>query len=149
LTGLPSDVLVEADLFISYMTGDRFLDKFDVLVEAARAGTLKLFASSEVFDDVISALRSQDRTLDEAADFVADMHAIPFNCLPVTASIAAKAVELYARHGGRGRLHYFDSFHVSTAIHHELVLATTDLYIIKNARMLGIEAANVRHFERT
>jgi predicted nucleic acid-binding protein len=145
LTALPEEVLVEADLFISYLTGDRFADKFDVLVEAGRAGTSSLLASSEVFDDIISALRSQHCTLGEAADFVADMHAIPFESLPVTASIAARAVELYDSHRGRGRLHYFDSFHVATAIHHGFPLATSDLYIIKNAHALGVEVVNVRH----
>jgi predicted nucleic acid-binding protein len=145
LTEPTGELLVEADLFISYLTGDKFVDKFDVLVESARAGTSNLFASSEVFDDVISALRSQGRTLGEVADFVADMHAIPFESLPVTASLAAKAVELYDSHRGRGKLHYFDSFHVATAIQHGIPLATSDLYIIKNAHALGIEVVNVRH----
>lgn len=145
MTEPTGELLVEADLFISYLTGDKFVDKFDVLVESARAGTSNLFASSEVFDDVISALRSQGRTLGEVADFVADMHAIPFESLPVTASLAAKAVELYDSHRGRGKLHYFDSFHVATAIQHGIPLATSDLYIIKNAHALGIEVVNVRH----
>ena len=149
MTELPAYVLVEADLFISYLTDDGFVDRFDLIVEAARSVSTKLFASSEVFDDVISALRSQKRTLDEAANFIADMKAIPFESLPVTTGVAAKAMEVYNAYGGRGRLHYFDSFHVATAIQYSMPLATSDLYIVKNARTLGLETVNVRRLGKS
>jgi predicted nucleic acid-binding protein len=149
LTGLPEEVLVEADLFISYLTGDKFVEKFDLIVEAARAGSSKLFTSSEVFDDVISALRSQKRTLSEAANFVADMNAIPFESIPVTANVAVRAMELYAAYGGRGRLHYFDAFHVATAVQHSIPLATSDLYILRNAETLGVETVNIRRLGKS
>ncbi len=74
---IPDRILVEADLFVSYLTGDELEPKFSELVERAEKGELDLFCSSEVCDDVISALRSQEIGLEEALEFVSDMRAIP------------------------------------------------------------------------
>ena len=138
--------LVEADLFISFLTGDDLSPKFGRVVEMAESGEIDLLACSEVYDDVITALRSQDIDLDRVVDFVYDMRAIPHRTLPVTAGIARKALELYQEFGGPRRLHYFDSFHVASADQTSIPLVTSDSYVIGNADDLGIEALDVRDF---
>jgi predicted nucleic acid-binding protein len=138
--------LVEADLFISYLIGDGLEPNFSRVVEMAKSGEIDLLACSEVYDDIVSALRSQGADLDSVADFVYDMRAIPHRPLPVTVSIARKALDLYLEHGGPRRLHYFDSFHVATANQMGTPLITSDKFIIVNSEALGIEALDVRKF---
>lgn len=141
---IPDRILVEADLFISYLTGDELEAKFSELVERAEKGELDLFCSSEVCDDVISALRSQEIGLEEALEFVSDMRAIPCETLPVDPETARKALRLYIDHGGSRKLHYFDSFHVATSDHYSLPLVTSDRYIIEHEADFGIEVVDVR-----
>ncbi len=141
---LPSPILAEADLFISYLTGDNLTPHFRQVVEAGQEGKLELLVSSEVYDDVVSALRSQKIPLETVAEFVRDMRAVPHSAVPVTMDIAATAVDLYLRHGGSRRLHYFDSFHVATSQLERLPLLTSDKYILAHASQLGIKAFDVR-----
>lgn len=56
---IPDQVLVEADLFISYLTQDKLEQNFSKIVENAENEETELLTSSEVYDDVLSALRSQ------------------------------------------------------------------------------------------
>jgi predicted nucleic acid-binding protein len=138
--------LIEADLFISFLTGDDLSTKFTKVVEMAESGEIDLLASSEVYDDVITALRSQGVGLDQTMDFVYDMRAIPHRTLPVTVGIARKALDLYREFGGSQKLHYFDSFHVATANQMDIPLVTSDRYLIRNTDVLGVRAMDVRAF---
>lgn len=137
-------ILADADLFISYLTGDDLERKFSKVVKMAESGEIELLVSSEVYDDVISALRSQGIELEEVTRFVSDMRAIPHDVVPVTVEIARNALRKYLEHGGSRKLHYFDSFHVATAGQRGLPFLTSDKYIIQHAHDLGIETIDVR-----
>ncbi len=60
-----------------------------------------------------------------------------------------EALKLYRVHGGRRKLHYFDSFHVATAKHYDLPLVTSDKYIVENAETLGIQVVNLKNITDT
>ena len=92
---LPTSLLADADLFVSYLTGDNLEPFFTTVVDEAKAGALELLASSEVYDDVITALRSQRVPLDKVIDFVTDMKKIPHKTLPLTADMSADALRVY------------------------------------------------------
>lgn len=137
-------LLVEADLFISYLTGDELEPAYSKLVKDTEEGKLDLAVSSEVYDDVVTALRSQGISSEKAADFVDDMKRIRHRPLPVTADIASSALRLYSEHGGPRKLHYFDAFHVATARNSNLTLVTSDTFIIKNAEKMGVRVIDIR-----
>ena len=137
-------MLVDSDLFISYLTGDFLEPLFRTVVNEASAGEIELFVSSEVYDDVITALRSQRVPTEKVIDFVIDMKKIPHKSVPVTADLSAEALTIYRAHGGSRKLHYFDSYHVATAKNFEMSLLTSDKYIIKSARQLGVHVIDVR-----
>ncbi|KXB05128.1 hypothetical protein AKJ48_00255 [candidate division MSBL1 archaeon SCGC-AAA261O19] len=141
---IPERIMIDADLFISYLTEDELTPKFSKVVERANRGEVKLLATSELYDDVISALRSQKIGLDKILDFLSDMRAIPHESIPVTIGIARKALHLYSQHKGSRKLHYFDSFHVAAAGQQDLPLLTSDKYIIKHTTDLGIGVINAR-----
>jgi len=144
MMSLPRTILIEAGLFISYLTGDDLEPLFSRVVEALNSGDVEAFASSEVYDDVISALRSQRIPLEKTLAFVADMRSIPHKALPVSVEIAAEALRTYIRHGGPRKLHYFDSYHVATARNQGLPLLTSDRYIVGHAEEMGVRALDVR-----
>lgn len=141
---LPSPLLVEADLFISYLTEDQLEPHFRVVVDASLEGTVELLSSSEVYDDIISALRSQGVALTTIRGFLADMKTIPHRALPVTLELATSALELYQKHGGSRKLHYFDSFHVATAQMETTPLLTSDRYILTHMDEMRIMAIDAR-----
>ena len=141
---LPSRLLVEADLFISYLTEDHLEPHFRVAVDASLEGAVELLSSSEVYDDIISALRSQRVPLTTIRGFLADMKTIPHRALPVTLELATSALELYQKHGGSRKLHYFDSFHVATAQMEKTPLLTSDRYILSHANEMRIMAIDAR-----
>ncbi len=93
---------------------------------------------------MITALRSKDYPLGKTKAAVRGIAAIPHVSLPVTPEIALTALEIYEKHGGSRKLHYFDAFHVATAVHHRLPLITSDKYIVANESILGIRAINLR-----
>ncbi len=141
---VPGQILVEADLFVSYLTGDDLHGNFSRIVAMAEDGETQLLCSSEVYDDVLSALRSQNLDLEQILDFVWDMRAVPHRAIAMTAETARMALELYRDHGGSRKLHYFDSFHVATSMQSSLELLTSDRYILDNARNLGVDVIDVR-----
>ncbi len=141
---LPSPLLVEADLFISYLTEDHLEPHFRPVVDASLEGKLELLSSSEVYDDVISALRSQRIPLSTIRGFIADMKTIPHRALPVTLDVATSALDLYQKHGGSRKLHYFDSFHVATAQIERTPLLTSDRYILAHMNEMSVKAIDVR-----
>ncbi|KXB03852.1 hypothetical protein AKJ45_00335 [candidate division MSBL1 archaeon SCGC-AAA261F19] len=141
---LPDEILIEADMFISYLTGDELEPKFSEIVKKAEAKKTKIFSSSEVYDDIISALRSQEVELEKVLSFVSDMRAIPHESIPMTVETARIALNLYRQHKGSRKLHYFDSFHVATAHQETLPLLTSDQYILEHAGSLDIQTINPR-----
>jgi predicted nucleic acid-binding protein len=143
---LPSLLLVEADLFISYLTGDNLEPHFRKVVDAGLEGRVELVSSSEVYDDVVSALRSDKIPLGTIQGFLQDMMTIPHRALAVTVEIAASAVDLYLRHGGRRKLHYFDSFHVATSEKERIPLLTSDGYILDHSKAMNISSIDPRSF---
>ncbi len=101
-------------------------------------------SSSEVYDDVVSALRSDKIPLRTIQSFLRDMMTIPHRALPVTIEIATSALDLYLRHGGRRKLHYFDSFHVATSEKERIPLLTSDNYILDHSKDMNISAIDPR-----
>jgi hypothetical protein len=53
-------------------------------------------------------------------------------------------MRLYSQYGGSRKLHYFDSFHVATAKQYDLLLVTSDRYVLHNSDKLGVRALDLR-----
>lgn len=136
--------MVEADLFISYLTSDHLVQHFRPVVDASLGGKLDLLVSSEVYDDVVAGLRSQEVPLEKVRGFIQDMRAIPHRALPVTLDVAVTAVELYTKHGGSRKLHYFDAFHAATSQLERLPLLTSDKYMLEHSSQLGTKTIDAR-----
>lgn len=83
MNGKPRHLLVEADLFLSYLTEDELAPLFDKIVDQASEGRVKLFVSSEVYDDLVSALRSQGVPPLRVLKFISDCATIPHEPLPI------------------------------------------------------------------
>jgi predicted nucleic acid-binding protein len=140
----PSKVLTDADVFFSYLVADHLSGSSEKLVYRADSGILKLHVASEIYDDLITALRSSNTRIEVVVELLSDLRKIPHQVLPTSVETAVEAMRLYSRYGGSRRLHYFDSFHVATARHHELPLVTSDRFILQNSDHLGIAAIDLR-----
>lgn len=136
-------LLVDADLFFYFLRGGRLEREAEKVVRKAEAGALTLRTSSEVYDDAVLALRSDEVPLESIREFLGDMRSIPHSAAPMSAQTAAEAVSLYIEFGGRGRLSYFDSFHVATAKGLDLPFLTSDGYVLRNAAKLGVRAMDL------
>lgn len=143
--GLPSKVLVDADVFFSYLVDDGLVHHAEKLLEKADRGLLKLQAASEIYDDLVTALRSDGTAIDVVSELLSDLRKLPHETLPTTLDVASEAVTLYASYGGSRRLHYFDSFHVATSKVFDLPLVTSDRFILRNMKRLGITALDLRN----
>ncbi|HID90914.1 TPA: PIN domain-containing protein [Candidatus Bathyarchaeota archaeon] len=141
---LPSRVLIEADFFISYLRGDELADKVERLMISALEGKITLFVSSEVYDDIITAYRCKGFGVEQVKSLLADIRSIPHEAIPVTNESAVVAMQLYSKHGGGRRLHYFDSFHVATALLENLPLITSDRYILEKSSEMKIRSIDLR-----
>jgi predicted nucleic acid-binding protein len=130
------------------LRGGRLADQAARVIEEAEAGGIQLRTSSEVYDDAITAIRSDGYALKLALDFVSDMRSIPHTPLPMNAQVAADAMSLYLKLGGRSKLSYFDSFHVATARSVGMNLLTSDRYILANNRALGIGTSDLASWKR-
>lgn len=139
----PRTLLADTDLFFYYLRGGRLERQAEEVIVGAESGRLTLRTSSEVYDDAILALRSDDHPLEGIREFLCDMRSIPHSPAPMNAQTAAEAVSLYIEFGGRSRLSYFDSFHVATAKSLGLALLTSDGYITRNASRLGVEVVDL------
>ena len=146
-TQLPDRILVEADLFISYLTADNLEKHFKVLVDNALTQNLELFCSSEVYDDITTSMLTEGINAAECSKFLSDTKLIPHKSLPVTTEISSNALKMYSEFGGRRRLHYFDAYHICTATANNLPLYTSDKYVINNSKRLGVSAVDVRTLE--
>jgi predicted nucleic acid-binding protein len=113
-------------------------------VDGASNGSVRLFACSEVYDDVVAALRSQNISLQKVSGFLDDMKAIPHRTVTVNLDVAVRAIELYRKHGGSRKLHYFDSYHVATSQIEKLPLLTSDKFIIDHANPFEIDVIDAR-----
>ena len=109
-------------------------------------GSLEAHASSIVYDDIVTALRSMEIPLPRVIEVIAAMASIPHTVLPVDAATTINALRIYAKHGGPRRLHYFDSYHIATALRTHTPLITSDRYIIDNQAQLGITAVDLRRY---
>jgi len=52
MKGLPTNVLLDADVLFSYLKGDELSAQAGKLVLKAEDGEVKLYVSSEVYDDI-------------------------------------------------------------------------------------------------
>jgi predicted nucleic acid-binding protein len=136
--------MVDADVFFSYLVADQLSGFSEKLVYRADSGILKLQVASEIYDDIITALRSSNTPIEVVVELLSDLRKIPHEILPMSVEAAVEAMRLYSRYGGSRRLHYFDSFHVATAKLHELPLITSDRFILQNSGQLGIVAIDLR-----
>ena len=141
---LPSRVLADADVFFSYLVADELSGCSEKLVYRADSGLLKLQVASEIYDDIITALRSSRTPMEVVVELLNDLQKIPHEVLPTSVEAAVEAMRLYSRYGGSRRLHYFDSFHVAAAKLHELPLVTSDRFILQNSNQLRIVAIDLR-----
>jgi len=132
-------MLADTDLFFFYLRGGRCEAQAAVVIEEASRRNVELRTSSETYDDAISAIRADGLSLEVARSFVSDMKVIPHKAMPLSAEIAEEALSLYIIHGGRGKLSYFDSFHVATAKRYDIPMLTSDKFIVQNHSAFGIE----------
>ena len=141
---LPKHVLLDADVFISYLVRDSLFEHSVRVVERVAAGMITAYVSSEIYDDIVSMLRSSGVSLSKVVEFIDAVSRIPHKPLPLNPEIAVQALKYYVEHGGPRRLHYFDSYHVATAKYYNLPLLTSDKYIINHSKELGIQAIDLR-----
>jgi len=135
--------MVEADLFFSYITADELANHSEKVVVAAGKGETRIHVCSELYDEIVSALRSDGVSIDNVVVFLDKICLVPHQPIPVTINIAMEALKLYRDHGGQRKLHYFDSFHVITAKHHSLPLITSDGYVLEHADEFGVEVIDL------
>ena len=140
----PLRVLVDSDVFFSYLVNDGLSLHSEKLIERASQGLVKLACASELYDDIITALRSDNVRMRVIMEMLGDLRKLSHEVLPTTVDVAEEAMRLYSEHGGSRKLHYFDSFHVATAKQHDLPLVTSDGYVLRNSEHLGIRAMDLR-----
>ena len=130
--------LADTDIFFFYLKGGRFSEQARQIIRSASSSMVELRTSSEVYDDAVTAMRSDNIAFAIIRDFISKMKSIPHKSLPMSAEIAEEALAIYQRYGGRSKLSYFDSFHAATAKRYGLPLLTSDGYLIRHGNDLGI-----------
>lgn len=141
---LPKNVLFDADVFISYLIGDSLFEHSLKAIECVVAGSTVAYVSSEIYDDIVSMLRSNNVPLSKVVEFMESLSKIPHKPLPLNPEIVVQALKYYMKHGGPRKLHYFDTYHVATAKYYNLPLLTSDKYIINHSAQLGIQTIDLR-----
>jgi predicted nucleic acid-binding protein len=136
--------LFDADVFISYIGGDDLLEFSEKAVTQVLDGQISAYVSSIIYDDIITALRSKEMPLEKVIRVLAAMVSIPHTPIPLDPATNINAMRLYMKHMGSRRLHYFDSFHVATAIKNNKPLLTSDKYILENQEQLGLKALDLK-----
>ena len=140
-------MLLDADVFISYIgDGDNLSVYSERVIEKVLNGDIDAKVSSIIYDDIVTALRSKNIPLDEVIRFLAGMASIPHTSLPLDPSISVNAMSLYAKYGGLRSLHYFDSYHVASALQLGVPLITSDMFIIEHSEELGVSVFDLRDF---
>jgi len=141
---VPTRLVVDTDLFISYLRGDDLSDRAEIVIDQALNKKTSLLVSSEMHDDLITAYRTGGYKLNEIRNILLDLRAIPYEAVPTTLNIAILAMNLYSEYGGSRRLHYFDSFHVAVASTIAESLITSDKFILENTKNLGIKTIDLK-----
>jgi predicted nucleic acid-binding protein len=136
--------MVDTDVVFSYLVNDRLSSYSEKLVNNATEGSLSIVVASEIYDDMITGLRSDNVSKDVILALLGDLRKLAHEVLPTTLDVAEEALRLYARYGGPRKLHYFDSFHVATAKQYDLPLVTSDRYILENSTKLGLTSIDLR-----
>lgn len=144
MSKVPTRLVADTVLFISYLRGDELSDKAEIVIDRALNKKTILLASSEMYDDLITAYRTGGYKLNDIESILLDLRAIPHEVVPTTLNIAIQAMNLYSRYGGSRRLHYFDAFHVATASTIGEPLITSDRFILENSKNLGIKTIDLR-----
>ncbi|MBS7637969.1 PIN domain-containing protein [Candidatus Bathyarchaeota archaeon] len=144
MSELPKRLVVDTVLFISYLRDDELSDRAEIVINRALTKETFLLASSEMYDDLITAYRTGGYKPNEIREILLDLRAIPHEVVPTTLNIAILAMDLYSRYGGSRRLHYFDAFHVATASTIGEPLITSDKFILENSKNLGIKTIDLK-----
>lgn len=137
-------LLLDTDVYFSYIRSDSISPHAANVVASIKRGEIAPYASSILFDDMITALRSKQVEKEEIRKALLAVASIGCTPLPVTPAIALTSLDLIEIHGGSRRLHYFDAYHVATAIHNALPILTSDKYILENQAGLEITALDLR-----
>ena len=69
---LPSRVLVDADVFFSYLVEDKLSSHSEKLIDKANQGLVKFACASELYDDIITALRSDNVAIEVVIEIITD-----------------------------------------------------------------------------
>ena len=141
---LPKHILLDADVFISYLTHDSLFEHSVKVIEHIVTGTIVAYVSSEIYDNIVSMLRSNCVPLSKVVEFVNAVSKIPHKPLLLNPEITVQALKYYIEHGGPRKLHYFDSYHVAIAKYYNLPLLTGDKYIINHSDKLRIQVINLK-----
>ena len=137
---------MDADVLFAYLVGDHLSNSAERLLTRSEEGLVKINVASEIFDDVITGLRSNNVSLETVVELVGDLRRIPHVVLPTTVEVVLEAISLYATYGGSRKLHYFDSFHVATAKTYDLPMVTSDRFVLTHSGKMGIRALDLRDF---
>jgi len=141
---VPTRLVADTVLFISYLRGDELSDRAEIVIDWALTQKTLLLVSSEMYDDLITAYRTSGYKPSDIKNILLDLRAVPHEVVPTTLNIAVIAMDLYSKYGGSRKLHYFDSFHVATALTIGEQLITSDNFILENAKNLGIKTINMK-----
>jgi len=147
MSKVPTRLVVDTVLFISYLRGDELSDRAEIIIDRALAKKTLLLASSEMYDDLITAYRTGGYKPNEIRNILLDLRAVPHEVVPTPLNIAILAMDLYSKYGGSRRLHYFDAFHVATASTLDEPLITSDEFILENAKDLGIRTIDLKEIQ--
>ncbi len=141
---LPKSILLDADILVSYLTRDNLFKHSVKVVKHIATGTTTAYVSPEIYDDIVSMLRSNGVPLVKVIEFIDAVSKIPHKPLPLNPEIVVQALRYYMKYGGPRKLHYFDSYHVATAKHYNLPLLTSDKCIINHSDKLGVRVIDLR-----
>ncbi|MGQ4915853.1 MAG: type II toxin-antitoxin system VapC family toxin [Candidatus Asgardarchaeia archaeon] len=141
--------ILDSDVFLSYFKKDDLFLYSNQVIQKIFNGSIRAYVSSIIYDDICAALLSKNVNVDEIISAIAGLSAIPHISLPITPEITITALLLYKRFKGSRKLHYFDSFHVSTSLYYKYPLITSDKFIIDNKDKLGINVVDLRSFKHT
>jgi predicted nucleic acid-binding protein len=137
-------LLLDADVYFSYIRGDALSPHAANVVASIKRGEIEPCVSSILFDDMVTALRSKQVDKEDIRSALLAVASIGCTPLPITPAIALTSLDLIEIHGGSRRLHYFDAYHVATAIHGSLPILTSDKYILENQAGLEVTALDLR-----
>ena len=140
-------VLIDADVILAYLMDDVLANQAAILIEQANNDQIQLLGSPELYMDIITAYKSQGTPDVQIIRLLEDLAAIKHHCLPPTLDLSISALKYYHRYGGSRKLHFFDAFHVATALKYAMPLVTSDQFILQQAKQMNIDVINLRSIE--